>query len=835
MQTPGRLASEIAGRSDVLDTIAEVFSRYVSPDRRSSSASPSRAHSARSRTPSPSPRWRRASPDSEPVHSAPRRKESGGGLRGQSQFHGAPADVFDRVRYLEIRSREAEQAYHREHAAFEDAHTKLRETLSVLEEKAVRQQELAEENESLKERLQHCELDRDAYSRRLQHLTVDHERHDQEKDRLLANQRDRLAAAETRIVELERDREHWRDADRSKATNATRLQRELAEAREETDRLRQQLDAISADAQAETMLRAQVRHLRIDNARLVKLLASTAEYRDFVASTFAKDPNARGGCLASSYLPRVPEPDSALAPDFLGGGDVEEKGEASARWGDIEGYEREYATEMQHDDTDLNPRKESQRWVPTPSLRAAIQARQEGGPLEAVSTTRVRDLLRRMHGMWRRRFVRQIQLVKEKMRRQITETERSCRQRTPYREILQASTIARLQAELDNVRRASEGRMVAVGGSKKASRSNSPLLRLLAGDRHVQGKKRRSSIGGTSLRPRRKQPRSGSNSKRRRRASIHGWATTEMTTKKEKKKKAEEEDVDVDKKAGMGPSKWGDDDGDDAFPRKGYGWAPQWAWRFPAAANGGGGHAKPWKPAREHAQLMDRSLATVESLAKDVERLQRERDGLAEALHEAFAEKIVPFAAANAARKAALLRGITWLGQKMLVAMDNAEHAIRSHGTVLRTSASSVDASGGPSETSSSERPAMHAGMSYAAVDSQVAAMEREVSSLRLACRAAFERGLEAKHSMAVLRSIIQETHGAMGDEADDLRLESFCRGGQRPQQENGDAEEEEDEDELEDPLLLENGKMADGQHSRHTVASGIARWRESGATHDWA
>ena len=201
---------------------------------------------------------------------------------------------------------------------------------------------------------------------------------------------------------------------------------------------------------------AQVQHLRADNARLVRLLSTTAEYKSFVACVagllcrslahvcaplaqsvapvncfrryaFPKDGSGKHGhgrgrsvFMPSGALPvtadhsllldvsarsvspsrrastaLVPAPDSALA-DTIG-------------WQDVDAYMQHYAT---LDSTALDPVNEVDHWIPSDAIDLASEFRRKH--LSHVPPLLIREFLMELNQSWRKRFNKQVASVKER-------------------------------------------------------------------------------------------------------------------------------------------------------------------------------------------------------------------------------------------------------------------------------------------------------------------------------------------------------------------------------------------------------------------------------------
>jgi hypothetical protein len=133
------------------------------------------------------------------------------------------------------------------------------------------------------------------------------------RQRELESRSSQLATLEDRAARLERDRS-------ALESRCSRLELELAAARRDAAAAAETETAREAMA----MLRSQIQHLKLDNARLVRLLSSSKEYKAFVAASFTPSDAGAGGAadgfgdgrLRSSFLAPVPRNGQA---EFLGG------------------------------------------------------------------------------------------------------------------------------------------------------------------------------------------------------------------------------------------------------------------------------------------------------------------------------------------------------------------------------------------------------------------------------------------------------------------------------------------------------------------------------------
>ena len=205
-----------------------------------------------------------------------------------------------------------------------------------------------------------------------------------------------IDAANARAVELER-------------TNGE-LGRQLLSSKE-------QLKYLHLARRSEAQVQSLLQQLQMDNARLVKLLASTDEYKEFVA--YAED---SGGL---TYVP--PQPAGRRAESYQPplGPPVRERVVRGAA------HEAEY-------------------WVPSGTYALANDFRRTHVP--SLPTETFAELLLRLNRVWRTREAKNLERQRSKAQKKIGELRRRVAQQVPYTEVLQSSEMERLRRELKEMR-----------------------------------------------------------------------------------------------------------------------------------------------------------------------------------------------------------------------------------------------------------------------------------------------------------------------------------------------------------------------------------------------
>ena len=638
-----------------------------------------------------------------------RRAGTGGG-QGRRGSGGEVADtavqdalaVRQQARDLELQLQEVQAENAELRANYDEALTKLGESLRVLEERAVSQATVTDSARELAAQVDALEGEKTAILNTSMANLRAYEEDAMEKDRALATARDAQAAAEDAVRTLRAQLDGTAEQLRLANEAAARHEAAAVAARQTAVAAKEELTDMGQVVLDTKGLRTQVRHLRADNARLVRLLATTKEYKAFANYTFAPDDTLPSGTTKGSYLGLIPAAGSKAEAEYLGGpavsgsaavGDDLAAGDRAA-WRDIEAYERHYGVD---DSQAVEAGREHELWVPSDALRLTIQFRRKH--LAHLPTAVIRRFLQRLNGVWRRRYLKQMANAKAKYGETIADLRRQLNQRVPYREVLQASTIQRLHNQLDSVRMASGGGVVVadhVTGLATTARSLSRTSRMAADD------------GSVTRSPRRRTARAASASRKSRRRS--GAAA-----------------VSVRPEVASAP------------------WSDTLTFDFPASADGGGGHGNGWTRRMEAKAVMNHALQTVDALSHQVAKLREENAALRQPME---AGQMVSAAQAKEAEREAHRRGVSWFGSQAQRLLEAAADAILSQATALRkqlidrkvAAAASGGDAGGQKGGGAEE---------YAATVDAIAAIEREVASLRTSTRQLLEASLDSASTSA--------------------------------------------------------------------------------------
>ena len=233
-----------------------------------------------------------------------------------------------------------------------------------------------------------------------------------------------LALQEQKVHALGEELRRAHESQRSGATSAEQANARSAELERTNGDLgrqllasKEQLKYLHLARRSEAQVQALLQQLQLDNARLVKLLASTEEYKEFVA--YAED---SGGL---TYVP--PTVPGALPP--------KEPSEPPTRERTVRG-----AT------------TESEYWVPSDTYALANDFRRTHMP--ALPMDLFAELLLRLNRVWRAREGKRLDRQRGRAQKKIGELRRRVANNVPYEEVLQSSEMERLRRELKGMRSA---------------------------------------------------------------------------------------------------------------------------------------------------------------------------------------------------------------------------------------------------------------------------------------------------------------------------------------------------------------------------------------------
>eukprot|EP00943_MAST-04B_sp_MAST-4B-sp1_P004750 g4750.t1 len=245
-------------------------------------------------------------------------------------------------------------------------------------------------------------------------------------------------------------------------SRALRSERAARTFEQETDMSRGMIRDYKQAKRSEEALRYEIEHLKLDNARMVRLLSTTKEYKEFLE--FAE--NSRGITFVPSKGDEQKtssskhKKSSSRATKSLGSSgkgipqfDKNLVGQKYGAWGDVSVFSKVYGTGEYADvakKTAINPSNERDNWMPTDALHLAIDFRQRHMP--HVSMDLINEFLQQMNEVWRRRGVRAVARAKAKFANDLKNYKRANSHRLPYAEVVQKQKIAQLTKELENLR-----------------------------------------------------------------------------------------------------------------------------------------------------------------------------------------------------------------------------------------------------------------------------------------------------------------------------------------------------------------------------------------------
>jgi hypothetical protein len=288
--------------------------------------------------------------------------------------------------------------------------------------------------------------------------------------RALSNKNSMLSDAQQKMMQLNQD---YIDAQSKIQELNAQLQESQAEARETRRMLSASLDELKSHRSIkmnEQQLRVEIQHLKLDNARMIRLLAATDEYQSWLR--MAKFSNG------VSYIPpsTTKESSSSRVGDHKSPAAKKSSklgGSSLADFGIVKTLAREYGGVPQ-DDADINPSDEARHWIPTDAVKLSIDFKHRHLPNVPMSL--ITEYLKQLNAIWHRREVSHVNYIKEKSSRSLQDLRRQVSQRVPYEEIVQKKMIDRLKADLTRERE----RNAAMASANSRMRDEGGVMSLLS-------------------------------------------------------------------------------------------------------------------------------------------------------------------------------------------------------------------------------------------------------------------------------------------------------------------------------------------------------------------
>ena len=197
-------------------------------------------------------------------------------------------------------------------------------------------------------------------------------------------------------------------------------------------------------------LKFEIDHLKRDNGRMVRLLSTTDEYRDFQAQsqdsrgmTFVPKNLKKKSRVGSMRGAGSTKKSSAKSGNISKGSsktgaphfDKSLLGQEYGAWGDVEVFSKVYASTGAFRRHPIKSEEETKNWVPTDAVRLAFDFKQRH--MQHVSMGMMNELLQQLNEIWRLREKRHVQRAKSRWVHQVKELKRQLQQRVPYAEVVQ--------------------------------------------------------------------------------------------------------------------------------------------------------------------------------------------------------------------------------------------------------------------------------------------------------------------------------------------------------------------------------------------------------------
>lgn len=208
---------------------------------------------------------------------------------------------------------------------------------------------------------------------------------------------------------------------------ASELERTNGELGRQLLSTKEQLKYLHLARRSEAQVQALLQQLQLDNSRLVKLLASTEEYKEFVA--YAED--SGGLTYVPPTVPGAPPP----PPSGRHGSNDDGSSLMPTRERAVRGSS-----------------SETEYWVPSDTYALANDFRRTHMPHLPMDL--FAELLLRLNRVWRAREGKRLDRQRGKAQKKIGELRRRVAQNVPYEEVLQSSEMERLRRELKEMRAA---------------------------------------------------------------------------------------------------------------------------------------------------------------------------------------------------------------------------------------------------------------------------------------------------------------------------------------------------------------------------------------------
>jgi hypothetical protein len=344
--------------------------------------------------------------------------------RIQAQLYGEVGDLRDKLRFSELQlsaSREEGEGLARQihelRAVLSEAQARVAEIAAFRVQATNCARAEAAAREQLKEE-----------ARRNQELARNFDHANREHN----GQISRLREEHRRMSKAAQESEQALSDATARADAQVRTNADMAE---QLVMMKEQLKTAHVARRADVHAMAALHQLQLDNQRLVRLLASTAEYRQFIALS-----DESGGL---AYMP----------PDPTTGEDA-----AKTRLPKSSGRDRKVQVST----------REAAFWVPADAYALVSDFRHRYVP--AVPMSQFHGLLLKLSKVWKRRETARLDRIREAHASKVSELRRRLSQQVPYDEVVTSSEVERLRRELR------AARAEAATGGRRLNMSEQDLL-----------------------------------------------------------------------------------------------------------------------------------------------------------------------------------------------------------------------------------------------------------------------------------------------------------------------------------------------------------------------
>ena len=395
-------------------------------------------------------------------------------MEDTAQLQGEVSRLQERLKVADADLEQARNENDRWHAHSQHLTLQLRESEGRLGEATARYRQQGLRLKQFEGRLGEIEDEkREILTRSLADVR-DHDEAVTLRNRKLQAQETRIQIQEEAVAQLRLDLEDTQRKLVETEQRAVRAERRCTAFENDAETSRSHLrDHVQTKRTIEA-LKFEVDHLKRDNGRMVRLLSSTDEYKDFLANavdsrglTFAPPRKniARGAAArrrAVSSMSRRPASASTGASHkgkvgLSGGGDssgasksrvvvqVDKDsvphfdktllGQEYGAWGDVEVFSKVYkdggGVRMRSND----PSREPENWLPTDTVRLAFDFKQRH--MNHVSMSMMNEFLQQLNEIFRLREKRHVARAKQRWQTQVRDLKRQLQQRVPYAEVIQ--------------------------------------------------------------------------------------------------------------------------------------------------------------------------------------------------------------------------------------------------------------------------------------------------------------------------------------------------------------------------------------------------------------